>query len=71
MSTHEVNCRNFKCPNSKDGDCLSARLEFVPVGGLIDRLICIQCSEPEDKPAKQEESEPVEERTEPEPIPDQ
>ena len=55
MSTHEVNCRNFKCPSNSNGDCLSARLEFVPVGGILDRLICIPCGreEAESKP-KQE-----------------
>lgn len=60
---HEVNCRNFKCANNKEGDCLSARLEFTPDGSLmVNRLRCVQYEE------REPESPP---RTEPEPIPDQ
>lgn len=64
MSQVELQCRNFKCTLNKSSDCLSARIELTPVGGIIDRLICVQATEPE-------ESEPEVERTEPEPIPDQ
>lgn len=42
---HEVNCRNFKCPSSDGkGGCRQSRVELTPVGGIIDRLICINCT---------------------------
>lgn len=43
MSQVDLECRNFKCPSNKSGECLSSRVQLVPVGGLIDRLICVQC----------------------------
>jgi len=53
MDPKVLNCRNFKCSSNKKGICSSPRIELVPVGGLIDRLICVQATEPLPGEAKQ------------------
>lgn len=44
-----LDCRNFKCPSSSGGECRAANVTLTPVGGVIDRLICVECEEPEAK----------------------
>lgn len=55
--TRVSNCRNFKCPSNEGGDCNEDHIELVPIGGRIDRLICVQATEPEE-PTEPETAKP-------------
>lgn len=48
VMTRVSNCRNFKCPSNRSGVCIEDHIELVPVGGLIDHLICVQATEAEE-----------------------
>lgn len=44
MKRIEINCRNFNCTNNKKGECTQETVQLTPVGGTIDRLICVQAA---------------------------
>ena len=44
-----ISCRNFKCEQNNNGNCLSARITLVPLGGIIDHVKCVEASEKEDE----------------------
>ena len=44
-----LNCRNFKCRNNNKGHCKSAEVILTPTGNLIDRVICIQAEDKEER----------------------
>lgn len=37
----ELNCRNFECPNNKDGNCSQEKVSLTPAAdGIASHLIC-------------------------------
>ena len=48
MKTEVATCRNFKCPNNKDGSCCLESINLEPCGPHLDRLICIEAPKSEE-----------------------
>ncbi len=49
MPQVDLDCRNFKCPSNMEGECRVARVTLEPVGGILDRLICVECTKEEEE----------------------
>ena len=44
-----LNCRNFKCKYNDKGNCKLEEIVLTPTGNLIDRVICIQAEDKEER----------------------
>lgn len=49
MVTVELDCRNFDCPLSVEGDCSQKAITLEPVGGIRDRVICVESPRAEEE----------------------